>query len=180
MARYEMKLPDEIMKDVEKIHKDAPQMFEKMTHAGAEVAYKNILRNMKSSFKDTSMLEQHLKITKPYRTYQGHNVNTKVAFYGYYRKNNKDYINRQHRNATEKFKYKTGKDHKSTRTGGRKEANYEYKQEGVPVPLIVIAREYGTSSGEAKKPFVRRSFKKNEIEAVMRKIQKEESGGLLE
>lgn len=158
MARYEMKLPDEIMKDIEKINKNAPQMFEKMTHAGAEVAYKNILRNMKSSFKDTTMLEQHLKITKPYRTYQGHNVNTKVAFYGYYRKNNKDYINRQH----------------------RKKATYEYKQEGVPVPLIVIAREYGTSSGEAKKPFVRRSFKKNEIEAVMRKVQKAESGGLLE
>jgi hypothetical protein len=137
MARYEMKLPDDIMKDIEKIHKDAPQIFEKMTQAGAEAAYKNILRNMKSSFKSTSMLEQHLKITKPYRTYQGHNVNTKVAFYG-------------------------------------------YNQEGVPVPLIVIAREYGTSRGEAKKPFVRRSFKKSEIEAVMKKVQKEESRGLLE
>lgn len=137
MAKYEMKLPDEIMKDIEKINKDAPKMFEKMTHAGAEVAYKNILRNMKGSFKSTFMLEQHLKITKPYRTYQGHNVNSKVAFYG-------------------------------------------YSPEGVPVPLIVIAREYGTSSGEAKKPFVRRSFKKSEIEAVMKKVQKEESGGLLE
>lgn len=29
MARYEMKLPDEIMKDIEKINKNAPQMFEK-------------------------------------------------------------------------------------------------------------------------------------------------------
>lgn len=180
MARYEMKLPDEIMKDIEKIHKDAPQMFEKMTHAGAEVAYNNILRNMKGSFKDTKMLEGHLKITKPYRTYQGHNVNTKVAFYGYYRKNGKNYINRIHRKATKEYDYYSGKGHKIKKKAGRKEADYEYEQEGVPVPLIVIAREYGTSRGEAKKPFVRRSFNKNEIEAVMKKVQKEESGGLLE
>ena len=180
MARYEMKLPDEIMKDIEKIHKDAPVLFERMTQAGAEVAYNNILRNMKGSFKDTSELEKHLKITKPYRTHQGHNVNTKVAFYGYYRKNNKNYINRIHRKATKEYDYYSGKGHKIKRKAGRKEADYEYEQEGVPVPLIVIAREYGTSSGEAKKPFIRKSFKKSQIEAVMRRVQKEGSGGLIE
>ncbi len=42
---------------------------------------------------------------------------------------------------------------------------------GVPIPLIALAREYGTSSGESKKPFFRKSFKKAEIEAAMKKVQ---------
>lgn len=43
--------------------------------------------------------------------------------------------------------------------------------DGVPIPLIALAREYGTSSGESKKPFFRKSFKKAQIEEVMKKVQ---------
>lgn len=43
---------------------------------------------------------------------------------------------------------------------------------GTAVALIAQAREYGTSSGEQKKPFFRKSFKKDEIESVMKKVQK--------
>ena len=42
---------------------------------------------------------------------------------------------------------------------------------GVPIPLIAMAREYGTSSGEAKKPFFRTSFKKKDIEQAMKQVQ---------
>ena len=42
---------------------------------------------------------------------------------------------------------------------------------GVPIPLIAMAREYGTSSGEAKKPFSRKSFKKKDIERAMKQVQ---------
>ena len=42
---------------------------------------------------------------------------------------------------------------------------------GVPIPLIAMAREYGTSSGEAKKPFFRKSFKKKDIERAMKQVQ---------
>lgn len=42
---------------------------------------------------------------------------------------------------------------------------------GIPIPLIALAREYGTSSGESKKPFFRKSFKKAEIEQQMEKVQ---------
>ena len=42
---------------------------------------------------------------------------------------------------------------------------------GKPIPLIAMAREYGTSNGEAKKPFFRKSFKKDEIENEMRKVE---------
>jgi hypothetical protein len=43
--------------------------------------------------------------------------------------------------------------------------------DGVPIPLIALAREYGTSSGESKKPFFRKSFKKAQIENAMKKVQ---------
>ena len=42
---------------------------------------------------------------------------------------------------------------------------------GTPIPLIAMAREYGTSSGEEKKPFFRRSFSKKEIEQAMQQVQ---------
>ena len=48
---------------------------------------------------------------------------------------------------------------------------YGYNDEGVPIPLIAQAREYGTSSGEEKKPFFRRSFNKKEIEQAMQQVQ---------
>ena len=44
---------------------------------------------------------------------------------------------------------------------------------GVPIPLIAMAREYGTSSGEDKKPFLRKSFAKKDIEAAMLEVQEQ-------
>ena len=41
----------------------------------------------------------------------------------------------------------------------------------VPAPLVAQAREYGTSKGEAKKPFIRPAFKKAEITQAMLKVQ---------
>ena len=48
---------------------------------------------------------------------------------------------------------------------------YGYDDDGVPIPLKAMAREYGTSRGEAKKPFFRKSFKKKDIEQAMLKVQ---------
>lgn len=42
---------------------------------------------------------------------------------------------------------------------------------GTPIPLIAMAREYGTSRGEQKKPFFRKSFSKKEIEQAMLEVQ---------
>ena len=42
---------------------------------------------------------------------------------------------------------------------------------GTPIPLIAMAREYGTSRGEKKKPFFRKSFSKKEIEEAMMEVQ---------
>ena len=48
---------------------------------------------------------------------------------------------------------------------------YGYNDEGVPIPLIALAREYGTSSGEEKKPFFRKAFNKKTIEQAMQEVQ---------
>ena len=42
---------------------------------------------------------------------------------------------------------------------------------GVPIPLIAMAREYGTSSGEQKKPFFRKAFAKKDVEQAMMEVQ---------
>ena len=42
----------------------------------------------------------------------------------------------------------------------------------VPAPLVAQAREYGTSMGEKKRPFMRKAFKSHEIEKAMLKVQK--------
>ena len=43
----------------------------------------------------------------------------------------------------------------------------------VPAPLVVQAREYGTSRGEMKRPFIRPAFNKSQIKKAMLKVQKE-------
>ena len=70
--------------------------------------------------------------------------------------------------------YRTSKDEVATKIGfygyDREKTTKKYPN-GVPIPLIARAREYGTSSGEAKKPFFRTSFKKKEITDAMLKEQ---------
>ena len=48
-----------------------------------------------------------------------------------------------------------------------------------PAPLVANVFEYG-SSKFTKKPFLRKSFQKSQIEKAMLKAQKELSGGLLD
>ncbi len=49
---------------------------------------------------------------------------------------------------------------------------YGYDDKGVPIPLKALAREYGTSKGEKKKPFMRKSFKTEDtITNAMLKVQ---------
>ena len=50
---------------------------------------------------------------------------------------------------------------------------YGYTDDGTPIPLIAMAREYGTSRGERKKPFFRKAFKQESaIRSAMMEIQK--------
>lgn len=141
MAKFELELPTEIMKDIQKIYDNSDEIFAEMTKAGAEVVNRNIEANVPQSIRNSKMMNC-LKITKTYKTPSDDGINTKVGFYGY-------------------FENEDGKI--------------------VPAPLVANVFEYGRSNLPfPKHPFMRKSFKKGEIEQAMLKAQKRASGGLLE
>ena len=132
MASFKIELPNDLIKSIENFSNNTEKMLGEMTKAGAEAVFNNVKSNMSKSFNDISNLEQHLHMTKVYKTPSDDGINTKVMFSGYM-------VNKQGKN--------------------------------VPVPLVVMAREFGTSKGETKRPFFRKSFKKSQIEEVMEKVQ---------
>lgn len=83
MAKFEMQLPDDIIKDFQKIYNNSDEIFGKMVQAGAEVVYNNIKANAPSSVKSSDMMNC-LKITKVYKTPSDDGINDKVGFYGYF------------------------------------------------------------------------------------------------
>lgn len=141
MAKFEMLLPDDILKDFKKIYDNSEEIFGEMTKAGAKVVEKNIIANVPDGIRNSEMMK-NLKITQTYKTPSDDGINTKVAFYGYF----------------------TNKEGKT-----------------VPAPLVANVFEHGRSNLPfPKQPFMRKSFRKKEIEQAMLKAQKEASGGLLD
>lgn len=86
MAKFKMELPTEIMKDFQKVHDNAGEIFGEMTKAGAEVVEKNIIANVPEAIRKSNMMKC-LKITKTYKTPSDDGINTKVGFYGYFTNN---------------------------------------------------------------------------------------------
>ena len=133
MAQFKTELPNDILRDIEKLDRDTHKMLEEMTEAGARVVLANIKSSVPSSWYSSGIMKC-LKITKPYKTPSDDGVNTKIAFYGYF-------INRN--------------------------------KEKIAAPLVANVTEYGRSNSPyPKKPFLRRSFKKAQIEAAMQAVQK--------
>ena len=141
MARFEIELPNDIIKDIQKISNNSDKIFGEMTQAGAEVVEHNIISNVPEGIRNSNMM-RCLRITKTYKTPSDDGINTKVAFYG-------------------KFIDKDGREKIAEFVGNV----FEYGRSGLPFP---------------KKPFMRKSFKKSQIEQAMLKVQKEASGGLLD
>ena len=83
MARFEMQLPESIIKDFQKIYKDADKIFGAMTEAGADVVLQNVRSNVPASFKSSEIMKC-LKKTRTYKTPSDDGINTKVGFYGYF------------------------------------------------------------------------------------------------
>lgn len=141
MAKFNLELPNDILRDIKKIHDDSDKIFGEMTQAGAKVVESNIKSNLPKSIRNSKMMDC-LKVTKVYKTPSDDGINTKVGFFGY-------------------FENEQGKT--------------------VPAPLVANVFEYGRSNAPfPKHPFMRKSFKKAEIEDAMRKAQKQASGGLLD
>ena len=87
MARFEFELPNDIIKDMQKIYKNADEIFGKMTQAGADVVESNIRANVPDGIRNSKMM-RCLKITKVFKTPSDDGINTKVAFYGYFENEN--------------------------------------------------------------------------------------------
>lgn len=130
MAKFELQLPNELIKEFEQLNKKSDEMFEEMTKAGAEVVYSNVKSNIPSSWRDSDIMNC-LVISKTYKTPSDDGVNTKVMFSGYFKNRN-----------------------------GVK----------TPAPLVANVFEYGSSKVD-KQPFLRKSFKKAQIEKAMLHVQ---------
>ena len=147
MARLKLELPNELIKQLETVEKSAEDTFGKMTKAGAEVVYNNMVKNMSGSFSNSakSKMVAGLKITKTYRTPKTGMIGNFVGFYGYipFSNPNRKYFSRKGGN---------GETYKTTK--------------GVPRDFLAQLKEYGKSD-KVKKPFIKKSAKKKEIEKVM-------------
>lgn len=147
MAKLKLELPTDLIKQFDTLEEATEETFGKMTKAGAEVVYKNIKKNMSGSFSSStkSKMEAGLKITKTYKSPKKGTIGNFVGFYGYIPFSNpkRKYFARKGGNGTT---YKTDK--------------------GVPRDFLAQLAEYG-SSKQAKKPFIRKSGKRKEIEQAM-------------
>lgn len=83
MAKFDMQLPTDIIKDIEYINNNSDNIFGQMTKAGAETVYANVKTNIPNSFVGSNIMNC-LKITKIYKTPSDGGINTKVGFYGYF------------------------------------------------------------------------------------------------
>lgn len=172
MAKFSNELPLDLIEQFKKLADgDAEKMLGEMVDAGAEVVEKNIRKNMQKAFKNPSRLEKCLRVTKVYKTPYDDGVNKKVAFYGYLEgtegKTTKRTVVKTYGKLNSKGKIIW---QNKGRVGQTSVKTYSHNY-GVPAPLVAMAREYGTSSGEKKKPFVRPAFKKAEITSAMLKVQ---------
>lgn len=162
MAKFQLELPLEIIRDIEKVEKDTDKILGGMTKAGAEV----VLNNAKSTV-PIPELASHIKLSETYKTPSDDAINTKVYVSGY-------------------LPFSNGRTTFTRRAGGR-----EYStNKGVPAAFVANVYEYGTSNRQTdaganrgkmnKTPFFRKSFKKAQIESAMLKAQRQLSGGLLD
>lgn len=154
MAKFDMELPTDLIKQFEKIHDNADQIFGQMTRAGAEVAMSNIKSNVPNR-----ELGDYLAISRTYKTPSDGGINTKVYFRGYMPfSGNRTTFSRR----------------------GRGSAVYT-THKGVPAGFVAMIYEYGRSNNPfPRKPFLRKSFRNDNIEKAMLRAQKEASGGLLD
>lgn len=151
---FKLELPTEIIKDIEKVYKNTDEMLGEMTRAGAAV----VEANMRANAPDT--IKEYVKTTRTYRTPSDDGINTKVIVKGYIPFSNPN---------------RKG----FTRKGGG--SNSYTTDKGVPAEFLANLYEHGRSTAPfPKKPFMRKSFKKKEIEEAMLQAQSNASGGLLD
>lgn len=160
MASFINVLPDDVMRDIQKIYKNSDEIFGSMTQAGARVVEKNIRSNAPKGVRNEQKLMNRLRVSRVYKTPSDGGINTKTAFFygngsesGYFNNRNGKKVPIQL--VLNAFEY------------GTKE---RYTKEGAYRGQIITP---------TKHPFMRKSFNKKQIESAMLKEQEKASGGLL-
>ena len=150
MARFKNALPTDLIKEFENLNINAEKMIGEMTEAGAKRVEQNIKANAPKGIKEENEIMGRLKVSRTYKTPSDGGINTKVAFY--YGENDEN-------------------------------AYFENKEgQKVAIPMLLNAYEYGKSQQRKtkkganrgkfpKQPFLRKSFRKKEIEGVMLNVQ---------
>ena len=155
MAKFELQMPTDIQKDLERIYNDSKKIFGDMTKAGAEY----VASSVKSTVPYEGLADK-VKVSKTYETPSDGGINTKVYFSGYL-----------------PFTPPRTVFARRGKSGGK----VYNTEKGVPADFIAIMYEYGRSGSPfPKRPFFRKAFKNSTIEQVMLEEQKKASGGILE
>lgn len=84
MAKFEMEIPAGMIKMYERLNGETKHMLGEMTKAGAEEVLEEIKANVPESFRDSDIMGC-LHLSRVYETPSDDGVNTKVAFWGYFR-----------------------------------------------------------------------------------------------
>lgn len=83
MAKLQVNLPTEIIKDIEELRKNTEKICGRMVKAGAEVVYKNVLNNLPPVLKKSNF-KKCVYITKVYKTPSDGSINEKIMVIGYF------------------------------------------------------------------------------------------------
>lgn len=83
MAKFEMELPDDVLKDVSFVESHARTIFGGMTKAGAEYVKGEVISGMPEGMKKAG-LASAVKVTRTYRTPSDDGINNKVVIGGYF------------------------------------------------------------------------------------------------
>ena len=141
MAKFNLELPTDVMKDFRRIYDDSDKIFGAMTTAGAEVAASKIKATV-----PVRDMASHVKITRVYKTPTDDGINTKVYLSGYlpFKGNRTTFVRR-----------------------GREGSAVYSTSKGIPVDFLGMVFEYGRSYPSfPKKPFLRKAFSKKAIETA--------------
>ena len=146
MAKFNAELPNDLIKQFNKLEQNAEKMMGEMTRAGAEIA----LSNAKAS-SPKSEIASHIKLSRTYKTPSDEGINTKVYVSGY-------------------IPFSDPNRKSFARKGGN--GKMYYTTAGVPADFLVKLYEYGRSNRKfPKKPFFRKAFNKSQISSAMEKVQ---------
>lgn len=146
MARLKMTLPEQTIKNLEKIASTSEHTIGEVLKAGAQTVVANVKKNINFSSEANTKMLQGLHVSKPYYTPSDRGLNIKVYFSGY-----------------------------MSFSGNRTEfsrGGYITKK-GVPRPFVAQVREFGKHARMPSRPFFRKSFNCSQIRNAMLRARRE-------